>query len=75
MVNDELRFEISVTDLNTLEKVVTWQNQTRGSGFEIIKETKNKLNLVTIKVSKHKISENFYLGYGLSVIQHEWFKR
>ena len=59
MVNDELRFEISVTDLNTLEKVVTWQNQTRGSGFEIIKETKNKLNLVTIKVSKHKISEIF----------------
>ena len=71
MVNDELRFEISVTDLNTLEKVVTWQNQTRGSGFEIIKETKNKLNLVTIKVSKNKISEIFYLGYGLSVIQHE----
>ncbi len=75
MVNDELRFEISVTDLNTLEKIVTWQNQTRGSGFEIIKETKNELNLATIKVSKHKISEIFYLGYGLSVIQHEWFKR
>ena len=65
MVNDELRFEISVTDLNTLEKVVTWQNQTRGSGFEIIKETKNKLNLVTIKMSRRNIAmlTNFFMQH------------
>ena len=73
-MNNELIFEVLVFNSSALEKVIEWQNQTRGSDFEIVKETKkikDGLDLVAVKGSSHKVSEIFYLGYGVSVMKND----
>ena len=69
-MTNELVFEVRVMDVDILEKTIEQHNKEEGTDFVIIKKIEDELSLAVIKVSKYKINDIFYLGYGLSVMQY-----